>query len=322
LKLDIRKYFESVPHGLLWERLEGVFKDRRVLEWLGRIVRSHHVAPGRGLPIGSLTSQHLANFYLGTLDRFCTEHAAVGRYVRYMDDFVCWGRERQAMRLLGVEIEAMVRDSLGLALTHPPCPQRTARGMDFLGYRIFPSHTGLSRRSKVRYARKVRLVGRLHEEGRLTERAVQERLTALVAFTLPVRAAGFRGRVHGRMGSTVIGHEPGDPWRELEQQRGELRGGEPEQQQPDQQQQQQRVPAGSELRPAPSESGGAAVELNRPSSGSRAGGRDKRRSGPSGAGSSAAAEAKVPGGPILFDEAMEARTGFRGSIAFNPDPCA
>jgi len=34
-------------------------------------------ASGRGLPIGSLTSQHLANFYLGPLDRFCQAHPAV-----------------------------------------------------------------------------------------------------------------------------------------------------------------------------------------------------------------------------------------------------
>ncbi len=48
-------------------------------------------------------------------------------------------------------------EQLGLQLKHPPCPQRTARGMDFLGYRIYPDHVRLARRSKNRYVRRLRL---------------------------------------------------------------------------------------------------------------------------------------------------------------------
>ena len=70
------------------------FKDRRLLDLFGRIIASYEVAPGRGVPIGSLTSQHFANFYLGGLDRFVKERLAAGGYVRYMDDFVVWGEDR------------------------------------------------------------------------------------------------------------------------------------------------------------------------------------------------------------------------------------
>ena len=70
LKLDIRKYFESVSHAILIERLHRLFKDRRLLELMDRIIAGFESIPGRGLLIGSLTSQHFANFYLGGFDRF------------------------------------------------------------------------------------------------------------------------------------------------------------------------------------------------------------------------------------------------------------
>jgi retron-type reverse transcriptase len=55
LKLDIRKYFDSISHRVLRERLERRFKDQRLLDLFGRIIAGYQTAPGRGVPIGSLT---------------------------------------------------------------------------------------------------------------------------------------------------------------------------------------------------------------------------------------------------------------------------
>ncbi len=284
LKLDIRKYFESIPQERLISRLQRLFKDPEVLYWLEKIIRGHGRRRGRetadgedriltnaptsvhGLPIGSLTSQHLANFYLGPLDRFCQAHPAVKAYCRYMDDFVCWGDDKAAMISMGREIQCFVEEELGLALKHPPCPQPTARGMDFLGYRIFPSHAELNRRSKVRYWRRLRLLAALHEGCMISARALQERLTALTAFVLPVRSHGFRRGVMKKFRSAAIGLEPGEPGRQLEQQRQQLPRREPQQQQPDELQQQHRVPHSSQLRPTVPDGTTMSMGLNRPPS--------------------------------------------------------
>ncbi len=249
LKLDIRKYFESIPQERLISRLHRLFKDPEILHWLEKILRGHRPEEGKGLPIGSLTSQHLANFYLGPLDRFCHEHPAVKAYCRYMDDFVCWGDDKAVMIALGKEIQSFVEKELGLGLKHPPCPQPTGRGMDFLGYRIFPSHVELKRRSKVRYWRKLRLLHTLHEDNMISSKALQERLTALTAFVLPVRSHGFRRGVMEKLRSAAIGHEPGEPGRQLEQQREQLPRREPQQQHPGEHEQQHRVSPGPQLRP-------------------------------------------------------------------------
>ncbi len=303
LKLDIRKYFESIPQELLIGRLRRLFKDPEVRHWLEKILRGHRPAEGKGLPIGSLTSQHLANFYLGPLDRFCQGHPAVKAYCRYMDDFVCWGDDKAAMIALGREIQSFVEEELGLRLKHPPCPQPTQRGMDFLGYRIFPSHAELNRRSKVRYWRRLRLLAALHEGGMISETGVQQRLTALTAFVLPVRSHAFRRGVMERFRSAAIGHEPGEPGRQLEQQREQLPCGEPQQQQPGQHEQQHRVPHCPQLRPnVPDGTEMSRMGLNRPSSRSQPdSGCDKCNNRPSGAGSPVDAGSKAPGGPIFPD---------------------
>ncbi len=251
LKLDIRKYFESIPHDRLVRRLERLFKDPELLYWLERIVRSHRPEEGRGLPIGSLTSQHLANLYLSPLDRLCQNLPGASGYVRYMDDFVCWARDKAPLLVAGRRIEAFVQNDLDLCLKHPPSPQRTALGMDFLGYRLFPRCTALNRRSKVRYRRKLRILTCLHDRGIIGEAAIQQRLTALTAFTLLAKSRQWRIRCFQSFRSAAIGNEPGEPGRQLEQQREQLPRREPQQQQPGQQQQQHRVPLAPQLRPKP-----------------------------------------------------------------------
>ena len=73
LKFDVRKYFDSISHELLMAQLRRRFKDGRLLDLFQKIVEAYQTEPGTGLPIGSLTSQHLANFYLAPFDRFVKE---------------------------------------------------------------------------------------------------------------------------------------------------------------------------------------------------------------------------------------------------------
>jgi hypothetical protein len=88
-KLDVRKYFASVDHEILKQQLCRRFKPRELLELLDRIIDAYSEAPGRGIPIGALTSQVFANFYLNPLDRFLLESCRVaGMVAIWMMSFV------------------------------------------------------------------------------------------------------------------------------------------------------------------------------------------------------------------------------------------
>ena len=205
LKMDIRKYFDSVDHIVLRGLLRRKFKDPVVLAMFDQVLASYQTAPGRGLPIGNLTSQHFANFYLSPLDRFLKEHLRRRACVRYMDDFVVWGESGAELRAVWREVEAFLTAELRLELKANVALNKTAFGMDFLGYRLRPGELRLARRSKLRFARKYRRYEWEHLEGHWTEKQLQERMQALIAFTLPCRSRNWRQHVMKRFACQPCG---------------------------------------------------------------------------------------------------------------------
>jgi hypothetical protein len=115
------------------------------------------------------------------------------------------------------------------------------------------------------------------------------------------RIASVRKRAMEKIRSVVIGHEPGEPGRQLEQQRQQLPRREPQQQQPVQLEQQHRVPGGSQLRPPVLDGTCLSEGLNRPLSCSHPStGRDEMNKRPPGASRPAGAVTEAPGGHLFY----------------------
>lgn len=189
LKLDIRKYFDSIGHDILLARLERLFKDPHLIALFARVIRSFRGEVGVGLPIGSLTSQHFANFYLGWFDRFVKETLRVRGYVRYMDDMLLWGESAGVMAEVLERGRGFLAEELGLQFKPEPYINRTAHGVDFLGCRVFPDHLVLNRRSRIRFRQRLRQLELAYLAGEIDELTLQQRGTSLVAFT---QAAGVK----------------------------------------------------------------------------------------------------------------------------------
>lgn len=216
LKLDVRKYFDSIHHETLRGLLRRKFKDPLVLELFDRILASYVTASGRGLPIGNLTSQHWANYYLAPLDRFLKEELRRGAYVRYMDDFVVWGESGPELREVCERARAFLATESKLELKASEVINRTTLGIDFLGYRLFPGTVRLARRSKVRFKRKFCRYEQSHRAGEWSELVLQQRMQALLAFVMPVESLAFRRHTMKRFGLAAIGLQPRDPRGQLE----------------------------------------------------------------------------------------------------------
>jgi retron-type reverse transcriptase len=196
LNFDIRKYFDSISRDRLMDLLARRLKDRPLLQLFKQIIRCAGESP-HGLPIGSLTSQHLANFYLGWLDRFVKQTLRANGYVRYMDDCAIWHDSAAHLRLWLPQLRGYLADALSLEIKPQPTVKPTKVGLNFLGCRVFPDRLTLSRRSRRRFESKLR---RLEEDaiaGHIDTAELQARATSLVAFTRAagVDAWGFRRRV-------------------------------------------------------------------------------------------------------------------------------
>ena len=180
LQLDVRAYFASVPHAVLLERLRRILAGDAALNLLERIIRAHANAPGCGLPIGALTSQHLANVYLDPCDRCATDLGRCGGYVRYMDDLVVWDDDRERLRQILADLTTTAA-TLGLAFK-PPRLNRSTHGLSFLGWRIFPDVRHLDQRGRERLARRWAWLDAAWASGAIAETEAQERMLACLAW--------------------------------------------------------------------------------------------------------------------------------------------
>lgn len=162
LKTDFSRYFASIERATLWRMIEAKISCRATL----RLIEAMLPRTGIGLPIGSLVSQILANVYAGALDRHLQQDLGERHWHRYMDDLVVFGPSAEHLRRLRAEIETFSRDRLGLRFSKWSI-QPAGRGVNFLGYRIWPRHKLLRRDSVIRARRKIAGFRAAGDTGRL-----------------------------------------------------------------------------------------------------------------------------------------------------------
>lgn len=94
LKCDISKFFASINHDILKEKLKKKIKEQDSLKIIFDIIDSEN----KGLSIGAMTSQVLAIFYLNDLDHFIKEELKIKYYVRYQDDFLLFHPSKKYLK--------------------------------------------------------------------------------------------------------------------------------------------------------------------------------------------------------------------------------
>lgn len=191
-KIDIRAYFASIDHETLLQLLRRRFKDAALLALMHRIIDAHRDAPGKGLPIGALTSQQFANYYLGSLDRLLLEQCRVRGFVRYMDDLVWWGETREQVREALARAHAHAASHLKLEVKQPVQVGRSRLGLMYCGYRILPDRLLLSRRRKRRYAACRRKWEQAYAAGRIDALELQAGYASALASTAHTDSAAWR----------------------------------------------------------------------------------------------------------------------------------
>lgn len=152
LKLDIKKFYPSIDHQVLKELLRRKIKDSDLLWLLDEIIDS---TPG--LPIGNYLSQYLANFYLTYFDHWMKEDLRIIHYFRYADDIVVFGATKKELHITLAAIKLYLNDKLKLQVkqNYQVFPVH-ARGIDFVGYKFFHTHTLMRKSIKQNFARKMK----------------------------------------------------------------------------------------------------------------------------------------------------------------------
>ena len=176
LKCDIHKYFYSIDHEILLEKLDKIIEDKDIYNLIKTIIYSTNYDyinedieykinrqkeyvknlniseyekelkyqelkklpryfKGKGLPIGNMTSQIMAIFYLNELDHYIKEKLHIKYYIRYMDDLILMHHDKEYLKVCLKEIEKKV-ESLKLHLNNKTQIYELHHGFPFLGYKF------------------------------------------------------------------------------------------------------------------------------------------------------------------------------------------
>lgn len=207
VQVDVDGFFPSIDHGVLLAQLRRLFKGEAFLALLARIVMPG-VGPrmgvaacaigdneGRGLPIGSLTSQHFANHYLGVADRLLASLPGVHAPVRYMDDIVWFCESADVARSSLAQLRGLLIDALHLRLKDKVIVRSCSQGLVFCGYRIKPGVILPGRRKRRRFGQSVQRLKVAGAAGLAPMADLQRAHDVLQSGLLPAESRGLRRRL-------------------------------------------------------------------------------------------------------------------------------
>lgn len=193
-KIDIDSYFACIDHHVLLAILMRRFKGNEFEEQLQRLLACYGTEPGKGLPIGSLTSQYFANYYLDGLDRLLNAMSEVRAHVRYMDDIVWWCHDKQQVKTVLLRVQDWLNTHRQLAIKPAWQIQRSRHGILFCGYRILPGVMRMSQRRKRRYQQRRHYWEYQCLQGSITPMQLQTAYAAVHAVTHGTDSIGWRKR--------------------------------------------------------------------------------------------------------------------------------
>ncbi len=175
-QFDISRFYPSIPHEKLMDVIRRKIKDTRVLALFRNIIDS--IGDERNVPIGNYTSQWFGNLYLNELDQFVKHKLHVRDYLRYCDDFLLFGNDKEELKRLADTVEAFVTVILGMKLSKKSL-YPTSHGIDFLGYRHFPNGKILVRKATAKRIRKrLKVIPRDLRRGSITKEQARGKLAS------------------------------------------------------------------------------------------------------------------------------------------------
>lgn len=218
VRLDVEQYFPTIDHAVVRSQLACDVRDAGVRAFIERclppsVARPHHV-PGDdlftpvgraiGLPLGSLTSQLLANRYLDRVDHLAKDRLRLRGYLRYMDDLLLFHDDRTVLTAHARTIEEACH---GLRLRlHRWEILPTAGGIGALGYRFVPGQVRVKRSTVARAEHRLHRSTERWRAGEVGTAAFEAGLEATFAHWAHADSFRLRERTLRRLG---LLYEPG-----------------------------------------------------------------------------------------------------------------
>jgi hypothetical protein len=171
VKLDIKKFYPSIPHDKLKARLREKIKDEKALKILDIVIDSHE----QGIPIGNYTSPWFAEFFLQPLDWYIKQELGIRTHIRYADDMTLIDNNKKKLRKAMYAIKKFL-ENMGLTLKenyqlfliqrYEKGKRKVGRKIDFVGRCFGRGFTTIRKRRALALMRQSRYIQKLQRKGK------------------------------------------------------------------------------------------------------------------------------------------------------------
>src|SRR3989344_9690147 len=119
------------------------------------------------MPLGNYTSQFFANVYLNRLDHFIKHQLKAKYYIRYVDDFIIFNRDKKELQEYKSKISNYL-SKIKLSLHKDKSKIIPLKnGISFLGLRIFYFNKLLKKRNLKHLIRRIELLSSIEEVSKI-----------------------------------------------------------------------------------------------------------------------------------------------------------
>ena len=188
LKCDIKKFFDTIDHNILFSILTRKIRDAETNNLLWEIISSFSspysdATHQKGVPIGNLTSQLFANVYMNKLDQFVKNELRIKYYLRYTDDFLIISENREYLENLLPKIKIFLEENLLLKIHEDKTKIRKVwQGIDFLGYIAFTKYKLVRNKTKKRMLKKFKEKIKQYKQGIISKNSLSQSLQSYLGF--------------------------------------------------------------------------------------------------------------------------------------------
>lgn len=160
VSIDLKSFFDEIPHGLIFKLLRRKIKDERLITLIARALKAGVIIDGKfekttkGVPQGSPLSPILSNIVLNELDHELERRGH--KYVRWADDFLIFVKSERAGKRVKEGITRYLEEELGLAINEEKSKIVISHKAEFLSFQILKGKIRISTKSKKRFKEKIR----------------------------------------------------------------------------------------------------------------------------------------------------------------------
>jgi len=197
LRCDIKKFFDSIDHEVLINLLKHKIDCTETLSLLEKIIDSFHKTPGKGLPLGNVTSQIFANIYMNSFDWYVKRRLNTKHYIRYCDDFVLVSCNKVVLLDNIRHVDHFLRENLKLTL-HPNKIEirKLRQGIDFLGAVLLPYRIVTRTKTKRRIIKKSNKLLLEFQEGKITKDRFSQSISSYLGHFNHTKSKSVKDSLH------------------------------------------------------------------------------------------------------------------------------